>query len=778
MNETNFVANYEMPMPEAEKTYILVLNDGGVLFPGHLGSFSVNAKSSVSALMQAVETNRDVFFIYSRSPERDGDAIDSLPRIGTTARIKQLIKNSNGGLSVIALGVERMEIGQIVSRTPFLEATLRPVEAPKEDEIMIIALKNALRVALNKIRNVMPKVFDREPDMDDIDDFIGEMADTFYDNDDERQALLSIPSLYDRLEDVYAHVERRSRIAALQKDIENKVRRGIDRNQHEYYLREQLKVIHKELGDDADELDEYREKLDAKTMPEEARAKAEKELAKMSKMPPSSPESAVCRSYLDLILELPWAESTHDEIDLARARRVLDRDHYGLEKVKSRIIEYLAVHVLKKDMKAPILCFVGPPGVGKTSIARSVADAAGRKFVTMSLGGVRDEAEIRGHRRTYIGSMPGRIIAGINDAGVNNPLFLLDEIDKMSADFRGDPSSALLEVLDANQNDKFKDHYLELPFDLSNVMFITTANTVDSIDPPLLDRMEVIELSGYTYDEKLHIARRYLLPKQCAANGVPEKLMEVSDEAILRIIQRYTRESGVRNLEREIASVIRKAAVKLAENPSRKRKFRVDADDVTDYLGKERFPESEYSNEDETGAVTGLAWTSVGGTTLDIEVALLTGGKGEVHLTGNLGDVMKESAQTALSLVRVRAESLGIDPAVFHTCDIHLHVPEGATPKDGPSAGITIATAIASALSGRKAAGDVAMTGEITLRGKVLPIGGLKEKSLAALRAGKKRLVIPKENVKDLDDVPAEVKENMTICPVSEIDEVFALALR
>lgn len=773
MDENKIVENYESVMPNADKRFILVPCDGAVVFPGHLLSFNINAEGAVRALMQAVETNREVFFSYCGGEPSP----DTVSRVGTLARIKQLIKNSRGGLSVIALGLTRMEIGAYISTSPLFEVTLAPFPEKQDDPIMLIAVKNAVRAALDRSSHISPKLLEKEPSLDDLDDFVGEMAAAYYDSDEERQALLELPSRYEQLHNILFHIERQCELASLQKDIEVKVRKSIDKSQHEYYLREQIKVLHRELGDDEDELESYRSRLADKKLPDYAREKAEKEIAKMSRMSPTSPESAVSRGYLDLILELPWEEETEEKNDLSDVRRILDEDHYGLEKVKRRIVEYLAVCALKKDMKAPILCFVGPPGVGKTSIVRSIARAAGRRLVTMSLGGVRDEAEIRGHRRTYIGSLPGRIISGMRDAGVRNPVFLLDEIDKMSSDFRGDPSSALLEVLDANQNDKFKDHYLEMPYDLSHVMFVTTANSVDTIDPPLLDRMEVIELTGYTFNEKLEIAKKYLVPKQCEANGVPAAKVSFTDEALVRIAQRYTRESGVRNLEREIGSVIRKIAVAVAEG-KKKRVYKITADSLPDYLGKEKFSESESSSSDAVGEVTGLAWTSAGGTTLDVEVAVLPGGKGEVKLTGNLGDVMKESAMTAMSLVRSRAESLGIDPAVFGDCDVHIHVPEGATPKDGPSAGITLATAIASALSGRPAAGDAAMTGEVTLRGKVLAIGGLKEKSLAALRSGKRRLIIPRENEKDMDEIPAEVKEHVTVLPVSTVDEVFALALR
>lgn len=767
------VENYEVRVPEPEKTYILVATDNAVVFPGHMSSFNISKSSSVNSLMKAVESDSEVFFTYAPSGELAEDPSD---QVGTLASIKQLIRNSKGGLSIIATGIRRMTVRKIISSSPVFLVTLNEFETKEDDEVLLIAIKNTLRSALMRAMHLSPKLFDKEPSLTDTDNFIGEMSSVFYPDPEERQLLLSMRSRYGQLEDIYEHIERYCSIAALQKEIESKVRGNMEKSHREYYLREQIKVLHGELGDDESELDDYREKIAEKDMPEYAKDKALKEVNKMSKMAPTSPESAVSRGYVDLILSLPWNKCDGAQIDIDYARKVLDEDHYGLEKIKQRIIEYLAARALKKDMKAPVLCFVGPPGVGKTSVVRSIARAAKRKFVSVSLGGVRDEAEIRGHRRTYIGSMPGRVIDGIADAGVSDPVFLLDEIDKMSSDFRGDPSSALLEVLDSNQNDTFKDHYLDMPYDLSKVMFVTTANSVDTIDPPLLDRMEVIELGGYTYNEKLQIAKNYLVPRECEANGVPVKKVTFSDEALLRIIMRYTRESGVRNLQREIGAVIRKIAVAIVEG-STKRVFRVAEKNVGEYLGKEKFSEDECTSADEVGVVTGLAWTSVGGTSLEVEVAVLGGGKGEIKLTGNLGDVMKESAQTALTLVRAHADELGIPHTSFTDCDIHVHVPEGAVPKDGPSAGVTIATAIASALSGKKVAHDVAMTGEITLRGKVLAIGGLKEKSLAALRLGKKRLIIPKANLKDLDDIPEEVKQNMTIIPADDIAQVFDAAL-
>ena len=605
------------------------------------------------------------------------------------------------------------------------------------------------------------------------DKFIAEVSQSIYKTVEQRQALLQLKSDYAMMEDIYARLVAECDMKTLEKKIAGKVRANIDKSQHEYYVREQIKALHDELGDGADELDEYEQRAEDKQLPEHAMEKVRRELARLDKMNPTSPEAGVSRTYLECILDLPWTETGRDNKDLDKATAILDADHYGLEKVKERIVEYLAVHQLTQNLRGSILCFVGPPGVGKTSIVASIARAVNRKLVSMSLGGVRDEAEIRGHRRTYIGALPGRILSGMRQAGVINPVFLLDEIDKMTSDFRGDPASALLEVLDPNQNDHFKDHYLDMEYDLSNVMFVTTANSVDTIPAPLLDRMEVIELTGYTFEEKLQIAKRFLLPKQQKQNGLEKVSIDVSDDVLMKIIVGYTRESGVRNLERSIEQVIRKLAVQQVKNKKNIKQFTVTESDLTEYLGVVKYTDDDVNKIDDAGVVTGLAWTSVGGVTLNVEAAVIGNGKGEILLTGSLGDVMKESARTALSLVRSRAEQYGIAAEKFTACDLHIHVPEGATPKDGPSAGITMATAILSAMTGRKVRSDVAMTGEITLRGRVLAIGGLKEKSLAAYRVGIKTLIIPEENRKDVHDLPAEVTDNIRFLYASNIDEVF-----
>ena len=616
--------------------------------------------------------------------------------------------------------------------------------------------------------------------VDDGEKFVSTIASYIFSSDSEKQNVLQTKTLSAQYELILTSLAKETEIRAMEKRITARVRQNIDKNQKEYYIREQIRVLKEELGEDADEIDELREKLRGMKdeMPQTAYEKAEKEISRLEKMSSSTPEASVARSYIELLLDMPWQKSTVDDISLDFARKVLAEDHYGLEKVKGRILEYLAVFKLTQNLKAPVLCFVGPPGVGKTSIVRSIARAAGKELVTMSLGGIHDEAEIRGHRRTYVAAMPGRIINGIRQAKVNNPVFLLDEIDKMTADIHGDPASALLEVLDPNQNNNFKDNYLDMPFDLSKVMFVTTANSLDPLPAALLDRLEVIELSGYTYEEKLQIAKRYLKPKEVKANGLSDVKVDMSDAVISHIISSYTRESGVRNLEREIATVMRKIALKVVEQDQIPASFKVSKKDIAEFLGPAKYKETSAVETDEVGAATGLAWTSVGGVTLSIEAAIISGGKGELKLTGSLGDVMKESCLAALSLVRSRAVEYGVKETAFSENDVHLHFPEGATPKDGPSAGITIATALMSAFSKKAVAHDVAMTGEVTLRGKVLAIGGLKEKSLAAFRAGYKRLIIPKENEKDLTDVPDEVKQKVNIITVENIDQVFAAVLK
>ena len=592
----------------------------------------------------------------------------------------------------------------------------------------------------------------------------------------DKQRILEIPDTKTKLYEFLNLLVQEIEIAKVEKTIAEKVKINVEKSQREYYLREQLKAIHSELGDDEDELENLKQRILDKKMPSEVEEKALKELSRMDKMNPSSPDYTVLNTYLDWLLDLPFNEESKDRESLLDAEAILEADHYGLEKVKERIVEYLAVLKLTGKVGGSILCLYGPPGVGKTSIAKSVARALDRKFVRMSLGGVKDEAEIRGHRKTYVGAMPGRIMYAMKDAGTCNPVVLLDEIDKLSSDLRGDPASALLEVLDPEQNSTFRDRYLEIPYDLSKVLFITTANSLDTIPSPLLDRMEVIELSGYTRNEKAEIAKRYLVPKEIEKNGLDSKKIEFTESGVYRLIDGFTREAGVRNLEREIGGVCRKAATSFAEG-KRKRKYVIDADEVGALLGADRFSYTDELRNDEVGCATGLAWTQVGGTTLPVEVALYKG-KGNLVLTGKLGDVMQESAKIALTYVKMHSTELGIEEKEFENNDVHIHVPEGATPKDGPSAGVTLTTAIASAFTGRKVRGDIAMTGEVTLRGKVLPIGGLKEKSLAAYRLGVRNVIIPDKNEKDLEEIPSNIRKEMKFVPVSDLREVLSTALR
>ena len=771
-------------IPAQPKTYKMIAFRGKVVFPGQAVHFDLVRDKSYSAISQAVESGESVFLVAQKRATMVNPAPQDIYRVGVLASIKQVQRLPGDAMRVVFMAGRRMQIDSYVSLTPFFEVTLKDYDYEPDDPVYFEAVKRRLDEQFKEYRRIdtkMPGDVLSTLSVDDGERFVSTIANYIFSSDAEKQTILQTKTLSAQYEQILTVLVREVEIRALEKTISAKVRQNIDKNQKEYYLREQIRAIKDELGEDADEIDELREKLKNMqgALPEAAYQKIEKEISRLEKMSPSSPEATVSRSYIDLVLELPWNTSTLETLTLGEARKILNEDHYGLEKVKERILEYLAVYKLTGNLKSPVLCFVGPPGVGKTSIVRSIARAAGKKFVSMSLGGIRDEAEIRGHRRTYVAALPGRIIDGIKNAGVNNPVFLLDEIDKMTADIHGDPASALLEVLDPNQNHAFKDNYLDMPFDLSKVMFVTTANSLDPIPPALLDRLEVIELSGYTYEEKLQIAKKYLKPKQIEANGLKDIKIEMSDAVITNVITAYTRESGVRNLEREIATIMRKIALKIVEQGEPPASFKVTKKEVAELLGAPKYKDgANAETTDEVGTATGLAWTSVGGVTLSIEVALISNGKGELKLTGSLGDVMKESCLAALSLVRSRADKFGIDVDEFTKNDIHLHFPEGATPKDGPSAGITIATALMSAFSKKKVAHDVAMTGELTLRGKVLAIGGLKEKSLAAFRAGFKRLIIPKDNEKDLVDVPSEVKNKLNIITVDNIDQVFAAALR
>ncbi len=783
--ENNSVTEFEQPqLISPVKTYKMIAFRGKVVFPGQAVHFDLVRDKSYSAISRAVESGESVFLVAQKRATMVNPAPQDIYRVGVLASIKSVQRLPGDAMRVVFMAGRRMQIESYVSLNPYFEVTLKEYEYEPDDPVYFEAVKRRLDEQFREYRRIdtkMPGDVLGTLSVDDGERFVSTIANYIFSTDAEKQNILQLKTLSEQYEQILAVLVREVEIRALEKTISAKVRQNIDKNQKEYYLREQIKAIKEELGEDADEITELREKLEEmkSVLPEIAYDKTAREISRFEKMSPASPEATVSRAYIDLILSLPWATSTTDNGSLSEARKILNEDHYGLEKVKERILEYLAVYKLTGNLKSPVLCFVGPPGVGKTSIVKSIARAAGKKFVSMSLGGIRDEAEIRGHRRTYVAALPGRIIDGIKQAGVNNPVFLLDEIDKLTSDIHGDPASALLEVLDPNQNNAFKDNYLDMPFDLSKVMFVTTANSLEPIQPALLDRLEVIELSGYTYDEKLQIAKRYLKPKEIEANGLKSVKVEMSDAVMMHIISNYTRESGVRNLQREIATIMRKIALNVVEQKQPPASFKVTKKEVAQFLGAPKYKDVGAAAEtDEVGAATGLAWTSVGGVTLTIEAAIISGGKGDIKLTGSLGDVMKESCLTALSLIRQRADKFGVDRSKFTENDIHLHFPEGATPKDGPSAGITIATALMSAFSGKKVAHDVAMTGEVTLRGKVLAIGGLKEKSLAAFRAGFKRLVIPRENEKDLVDVPEEVKTKMSIILVDNIDDVFAAALR
>ena len=757
---------------------------GLVIYPHMAIHFDIGRTKSVMALNAAVDNNSCIFLAPQKSAQvNDPKVPDDVLKVGCVAKIKQVIKLPNDNIRVLVEGLYRAELlrevpNESYSEVLIAEARIQPVQ-PEIFDAYRRRIDEILKEFASLDQKVTKDVLDLIASFDEPEGYVNTVGGILVHSEVDRQRLLEELSQEKRLELLSQILLHEIEIIKIDRKISGRVKSGIEQNQKEYYLREQMKAISEELGEGAEEeIDEYSKKIKALKMPKELEEKALKECARLNKMPSSSPEAANIRTYCDWICDLPWSKATKDNRDLAKASEVLEADHFGLEKVKERILEYIAVIQLTQKIKGPILCFVGPPGVGKTSIAKSIARALGRNFVRMSLGGVKDESEIRGHRRTYIGAMPGRIIYHMKAAGSVNPVFLLDEIDKMSSDYRGDPASAMLEVLDPEQNNSFRDNYLELPYDLSRVMFICTDNTRDTIPAPLLDRMEIIDLNGYTADEKLEIAKKYLVPKQTAEHGLRAGSFTLTDAAILGLIEGYTRESGVRQLEREIANLCRKVVKNIVLNKEEKsyQPVEIGAGQVEEYLGAPKFREEDAVREDEIGAVTGLAWTAVGGTTLTVEVSLMKG-KGEIVLTGQLGDVMKESARTALSLVRSHAEEYGIPPEMFLENDIHIHVPEGATPKDGPSAGITMATAILSAFLKRPVDHRVAMTGEITLRGKVLPIGGLKEKTLAAHRAGIKKVILPKENEKDIPELPEKIRTELELIPADDISTVFANAL-
>lgn len=753
---------------------------GKVLFPKTILNVDVARPMSVAAINRATQNHTEVFISAQEDAFIESPQKSDLSRVGVVATVKQVVKLPNNTLKVTLQAESRAKITDWVETNPCFVVAVE--DSPYEVDVDDITMQAYTRVAKTSFyefslfdKRITKEMIASLNRLDDVNEFIDNALSVVSFNEKDAIEILGEDLTSERLMLFKKLFAREIEIARIEKKISSKVRSSIDKSQKEYYLREQLKAIHEELGDDVNERDELTEKIKAKNLPADVEEKALKEVERLSKINPSSPDYSIILNYLDWICELPWSEGTTDTDSLSEAKAVLDADHFGLEKVKQRIVEYLAVLHLTKQIKGPILCFVGPPGVGKTSVATSIARALGRKFVRMSLGGVKDEAEIRGHRRTYVGAMPGRIIYGLKNAGSNNPVFLLDEIDKLSADIHGDPASALLEVLDPEQNATFRDRYLEVPVDLSKVMFITTANSLDTIPYPLLDRMEVIELTGYTDEEKLQIAKQYLIPKQLKQNGLSEKNATLTDGAVTEIIEGYTMEAGVRSLEREIGSVVRKVAAKKAEHPRLKKQI-IEREDVHKYLGVKKYLRDDGMEKDEVGACTGLAWTSVGGTTLTIEVSLMRG-KGEILLTGKLGDVMKESARAAISYIRSHASEYGIADEAFEKNDIHIHVPEGATPKDGPSAGITMATAILSAFTGKAVKKSVAMTGEITLRGKVLPIGGLKEKALAAFRKGIRNIIIPKANAKDLEEIPKEIRKNINFITAESVETVFKTAI-
>ncbi|MEN3132627.1 endopeptidase La [Bacillus albus] len=754
---------------------------GVLVYPTMVLHLDVGRDKSIQALEQAAMDENIIFLTMQKEMNIDDPKEDDIYSVGTVAKVKQMLKLPNGTLRVLVEGLHRAEVIEFIEEENVVQVSIKTVTEEVEDDLEEKAFMRTLLEHFEQYIKVSKKVSNETfATVADVEE-PGRLADLIASHlpikTKQKQEILESVSVKERLQTLISIIQDEQELLSLEKKIGQKVKRSMERTQKEYFLREQMKAIQTELGDKegkGGEVEELREKIEQSGMPEETMKAALKELDRYEKLPASSAESGVIRNYIDWLLALPWTEATEDIIDLAHSEEILNNDHYGLEKVKERVLEYLAVQKLTNSLKGPILCLVGPPGVGKTSLARSIATSLNRNFVRVSLGGVRDESEIRGHRRTYVGAMPGRIIQGMKKAKTVNPVFLLDEIDKMSNDFRGDPSAALLEVLDPEQNHNFSDHYIEEPYDLSKVMFVATANTLSSIPGPLLDRMEIISIAGYTELEKVHIAREHLLPKQLKEHGLRKGNLQVRDEALLEIIRYYTREAGVRTLERQIAKVCRKVA-KIIVTAERKR-IVVTEKKIVDLLGKHIFRYGQAEKTDQVGMATGLAYTAAGGDTLAIEVSVAPG-KGKLILTGKLGDVMKESAQAAFSYIRSRAEELQIDPNFHEKNDIHIHVPEGAVPKDGPSAGITMATALISALTGIPVSKEVGMTGEITLRGRVLPIGGLKEKTLSAHRAGLTKIILPAENEKDLDDIPESVKENLTFVLASHLDEVLEHAL-
>jgi ATP-dependent Lon protease len=771
----------ELPIPDILP--VLPLKDV-VVFPFIILPLSVSREKSINAVDAALAEQRIIMLVAQRDGQNESPRPEDLYGVGTVAAIMRMLKLPDGRIRLLVQGLSRARIDTVLTEEPFfkakitrLEETESPKELPPEHEALLRSVKQNLEKSVSLGKSISPEVMVIAANLEDP----ARLADLAASNLDlkleDAQRILESTDPLERLRLVNESLAREITVLTMQQEISSQARGEMDKSQREYYLRQQLRAIQQELGEGeeiSEELDHYRRLVTEKKMSEEAAAEVDKQIKRLERSHPDSAETAIIRTYLDWMTGLPWSMVSQDSEDIDRARAILDEDHYDIERVKERILEFLAVHALKKSLKGPILCFVGPPGVGKTSLGRSIARALDRKFVRLSLGGVRDEAEIRGHRRTYVGALPGRIVQGIQQAGTSNPVFMLDEIDKIGSDYRGDPSSALLEVLDPEQNYCFRDHYLGVPYDLSRVLFIATANVLDPIQPAFLDRMEVIRLSGYTLEEKKAIARRHLVPKQMEENGISEANLEFTDSGIEKIIEAYTREAGLRNLEREIGAICRKVAVSVAKGKTRR--YRITAASVEKMLGPVKHFSDELLKRDEVGVATGLAWTSVGGDILFVE-ALAVRGKGGLRLTGQLGDVMKESAQAAMSYARAHAADLGIPSDFFETHDVHVHVPEGSIPKDGPSAGITMATAMISAFTRRKARRDVAMSGEITLRGEVLPIGGVKEKVLAARQAKLRNIVLPRLNRRDVLQIGQRILHDMSFHYVEDMDEVLKVAL-
>jgi ATP-dependent Lon protease len=780
MSELNFEETLEPTDVEIPSTLpILPLKDT-VIFPQSVSPLAIGQERSIKLVDDVVAGERVLGLVTVKEPEVEQPGWDDLAEVGTAAIVHKMIRVPDGTLRILVQGVGRIQLERRIQDDPYLVGEFAEVPDAVEETPELEALTRSVQNEFGRLISLVPylpaELELAAANVDDPSALSHLVASTLRLRTEEKQALLEQADVYERLRDVLRILNRELEVVELGTKIQSQVQSEMEKGQREFFLRQQLKAIQEELGEGDDqqaELAELREQVEAKDLPEDVRKATERELSRLEKLPPAAAEYGVIRTYVDWILALPWNETTEDDLDLDHARTILDEDHYDLEKVKERIIEYLAVSKLKNDLSGPILCFVGPPGVGKTSLGQSIARTLGRKFTRISVGGVRDEAEIRGHRRTYIGAMPGTIIRSLRDAESKNPVLLIDEIDKMGADFRGDPASAMLEVLDPEQNNTFRDHYLDLPFDLSKVLFICTANQLDTIPGPLLDRMDVIHLSGYTEDEKLGIARKYLVPKQLEAHGLSPERLTISEGALRVVIREYTREAGVRNLERRIADLCRKTAREIAE--ARTKKVRVDARKARSWLGPRRVPADTRKRTADPGVATGLAYTPVGGDVLFIEATAYPG-KGRLTITGQLGEVMQESAQAALSWVRSHTSQLGLPEDWFAEHDVHIHVPAGAVPKDGPSAGITIATAIASLVRSVPVADDLAMTGEITLTGQVLPIGGVREKVLAAQRYGLKRVVLPRENEPDLGELPPEARKELRFILVDSIEEVLAVA--